>query len=82
MPSGCDNVWDTDLRVARTFGCGPDADTDVRLVGDVFNVFNANTELARVSTSATGNDAQNGSFNALIKNMSPRIARFGLVVGF
>jgi len=43
---------------------------------DVFNVFNANTGLVRV------NDVTATNFNALAQNLSPRIARVGLVVGF
>ena len=43
---------------------------------DVFNVFNANTALVRV------NNITSTTFNALAQNLSPRIARVGLVVGF
>jgi hypothetical protein len=43
---------------------------------DVFNVFNANTALVRV------NDVTATNFNALAQNLSPRIARVGLVIGF
>jgi hypothetical protein len=39
-------------------------------------VFNANTALVRV------NDVASTSFNALAQNLSPRIFRVGLVVGF
>lgn len=68
-----DNVWDTDMRVARSFKLRT---VDVRLIGDVFNVLNANTALIRNS------NVLSTSFNALTQNLSPRIFRAGLVVGF
>ena len=39
-----DNVWDTDLRVARTFKVRA---VSLRVIGDLFNVANANTVLIR-----------------------------------
>jgi carboxypeptidase family protein len=68
-----DNLWNTDLRVARAFRVER---LDVRLIGDLFNAFNANTELVRVNNIGATN------FNALSQNLSPRIFRIGLVVGF
>jgi hypothetical protein len=68
-----DNVWDTDLRVAKTFKVHM---LSVRLIGDLFNVLNANTALVR------NNNVLSTSFNALAQNLSPRIFRAGLVVGF
>lgn len=68
------NLWNTDVRVARNFQAGPLS--DVRLILDVFNVFNANTALVRV------NDVTSTRFNQLAQNLSPRIARVGLVIGF
>jgi hypothetical protein len=68
-----DNVWNTDLRVARAFRVER---LDIRLVGDLFNAFNANTELVRVNNIGAAN------FNALSQNLSPRIFRAGLIVGF
>ena len=50
--------------------------SNIRLMLDVFNVLNANTALVRV------NDITSTSFNALAQNLSPRIARVGLVIGF
>jgi hypothetical protein len=67
------NLWNTDFRVARAFHGGM---ANVRLMLDVFNVFNANTPLVRV------NDVTAVNFNALAQNLSPRIARLGVVVGF
>jgi hypothetical protein len=67
------NLWNTDLRVAREFtGRG----LRVRLIGDVFNVFNANTALVR------NNNILSPGFNSLAQNLSPRILRLGMVVGF
>ena len=43
---------------------------------DVFNLFNANTALVRV------NDLTSTRFNALAQNLSPRIARVGVILGF
>jgi hypothetical protein len=72
-----DNVWDTDVRIARPFRLQTGKQSvEVRLVGDVFNLFNANTELIR-----NGNIAST-TFNTLTKNLSPRIFRIGLVIGF
>jgi len=67
------DVWDTDLRVARTFRVQT---VSLRLIGDVFNAFNANTALVR------NNNVLSTSFNALAQNLSPRVVRMGLVVGF
>jgi len=71
-----DNLWNTDLRAARTFHVNR---VSLRAIVDAFNVFNANTVLVRnnnvLSTGATG-------FNSIAQNLSPRIFRVGLVVGF
>ena len=67
------NLWNTDFRLARAFRPGQ---MNVRVMFDVFNLMNANTALVRV------NDITSPSFNALAQNLSPRIARIGLVVGF
>jgi hypothetical protein len=74
-----DNVWTTDLRVARAFRL-PAMSSNVKLMLDVFNLFNANTELARVGNQGAAGTATN--FNTLTKNLSPRIARLGLAIGF
>jgi hypothetical protein len=67
------NLWNTDLRFAKQFTFDR---ARVRAIFDLFNVMNANTALVRV------NDVTSSSFNALAQNLSPRIARFGVVVGF
>jgi hypothetical protein len=68
-----DNVWDTDVRVARAFKLRL---VNLRLIGDLFNVLNANTVLTR------NNNVLSTSFNAIATNLSPRIFRAGIVVGF
>jgi hypothetical protein len=68
-----DNVWDTDLRVARTFKVRA---ISLRVIGDLFNVTNANTVLIR------NNNVLSTAFNTIAQNVSPRILRAGLVVGF
>jgi hypothetical protein len=70
-----DNVWNTDMRIARTFKLRA---VSVRVIGDLFNVMNANTVLIRnnnIGAAAT-------VFNQITQNLSPRIFRAGLVVGF
>jgi hypothetical protein len=67
------NLWNTDVRAAKQFRF---AQANLRLILDVFNVFNANTALVRV------NNVTSPNFNALAQNLSPRIARVGVVVGF
>ena len=68
-----DDVWDTDLRVARSFKLRT---VNLRLIGDVFNVTNANTVLIR------NNNIASTAFNTIAQNLSPRILRVGVVVGF
>ena len=52
------NIWDTDIRFARAFAIPSGRmPVTVRIVGDVFNLFNANTGLTRVnliSNAASG----------------------------
>jgi hypothetical protein len=67
------NLWNTDLRVARDFRA---ARVNLRLIGDLFNVFNANTALVRVNNNGASN------FQLLAQNLSPRIFRVGAVLGF
>jgi hypothetical protein len=67
------NLWTTDLRVARSFSAER---VTVRLMADVFNAFNANTTLVK------GNNITATNLNVISQNLSPRIARLGIVVGF
>ncbi len=68
-----DNLWNTDLRAARSFKVNA---VTFRGILDAFNVFNANTALVR------NNNITSPTFNALAQNLSPRIFRVGLVIGF
>jgi Carboxypeptidase regulatory-like domain/TonB-dependent Receptor Plug Domain len=67
------SLWNTDIRVAKQFRADK---VNIRGIFDLFNVMNANTALVRV------NNVSSTTFNALAQNLSPRIARVGLVVGF
>lgn len=67
------NLFNTDVRIARQFRADR---VSVRAILDVFNIMNANTALVRV------NNITSTTFNALAQNLSPRIARVGVVVGF
>jgi hypothetical protein len=68
-----DSLWNTDLRAARSFKVNA---VTFRGILDAFNVFNANTGLVR------NNNIASPTFNALAQNLSPRIFRVGIVVGF
>jgi len=70
-----DSVWDTDLRVARPFKLRA---VNLRVIGDVFNLMNANTVLIRNNNVL----AAPGVFNTIQQNLSPRIFRLGVTVGF
>jgi Carboxypeptidase regulatory-like domain/TonB-dependent Receptor Plug Domain len=67
------NVWDTDVRAARSFKFQT---LSVRIIGDLFNAFNANTVLVR------NNNITATTFNQIVQNLSPRIFRIGVEVGF
>ena len=73
LRSATTNLWNTDLRASRTFKFNT---VTVRGVLDCFNVFNANTALVR------NNNIASPTFNTIAQNLSPRIFRVGLVVGF
>jgi hypothetical protein len=67
------HLWDTDVRAAKELKVNS---VSLRLIFDLFNVFNANTALVRNDNIASP------TFDALAQNLSPRIARVGLTVGF
>ena len=74
------NLWNTDLRAARQFTFNQ---VKIRAILDAFNVFNANTALVRVNNvTPTASGALPSNVNLLAQNLSPRIFRVGLVVGF
>ena len=68
------SLWNTDFRASRQFKIAETV--TIRGIIDVFNIFNGNTALVRVSNIGATN------FNALAQNLSPRIARVGVVIGF
>jgi len=67
------NLWNTDLRASRTFRVRT---ANIRGILDCFNVFNGNTVLIR------NNNLASPTFNTIAQNLSPRIFRVGVVVGF
>jgi hypothetical protein len=67
------NLWNTDIRVSKTIQA---SHVNAQIIADLFNIFNANTELVR------GRNATATSFDQLAQNLSPRILRFGLRIGF
>jgi hypothetical protein len=67
------NLWDTDIRAAKELKVNT---VSLRVILDLFNVLNANTALVRNDNIASP------TFDALAQNLSPRIARIGLTVGF
>jgi len=68
-----DNIWNTDVRVAREFKAQT---VSFRLMADVFNLFNANTVLVR------NNNILSTTFNQIAQNQSPRILGLGVQVKF
>ncbi|MFB3854369.1 MAG: carboxypeptidase regulatory-like domain-containing protein [Vicinamibacterales bacterium] len=68
-----DDIWNLDLRVSKDFTVHR---FRAQLIADLFNVLNSNTELNRQR------NIQSPNFNVLTQNLSPRIVRFGLRIGF
>jgi hypothetical protein len=68
-----DDIWNLDLRGAKNFTYDR---FNLQLVADLFNVMNANTELNRQRNITSS------AFGRLTQNLSPRILRFGVRVGF
>ena len=68
-----DDIWNLDLRGAKNINYDR---FNVQLVADLFNVFNANPVLNRQR------NITNAAFNRITTNLSPRILRFGIRVGF
>jgi len=67
------NLWDTDIRAGKELKVNT---VSLRVIFDLFNVLNANTALVRNDNIASP------TFDVLAQNLSPRIARIGLTVGF
>ena len=69
-----DNLWTTDIRLAKTLKLGPTV--NLGLTVDVFNIFNANTVLQRTR------DAASDDYRTILEVLSPRVARIGVRLGF
>jgi hypothetical protein len=67
------NLWNMDLRLAKAVKAGR---TGMTLSADLFNVWNANTELNR------NRNADSPAFRRLSQNLSPRILRLGVRMTF
>jgi hypothetical protein len=78
-----DNLWNTDLRFAKRFSMGR---ANLQFIADLFNVMNANTEIVRNRNAAPAAGDTSGrpgpAYRTLSQNLSPRIWRFGVRVGF
>lgn len=79
-----DNVYELDMRLAKTFQLGPLAVTPA---AELFNVANAGTVLQRGQRAgdyraSTGAFSQNSTFNQIFEVQSPRIVRLGINVNF
>lgn len=68
-----EDLWNIDMRAAKNFKFNRGS---LLFTADVFNVANSNTEINRVRNLGATN------FNALASNLSPRILRLGVRVGF
>jgi len=68
-----DDVWNVDLRLAKNFKAGG---VHLTLAADVFNLLNTNTAINRQRNQGST------AFNQITQNVSPRILRFGLRLGF
>jgi hypothetical protein len=68
-----DDIWNLDLRAAKSLQY---QGVNLQIVADLFNVFNATTELNRQRNVASP------SFGRLTQHLSPRILRFGVRLGF
>jgi hypothetical protein len=68
-----EDLWNLDLRVAKNIAYNR---LNVQLVADLFNVTNNNVDLNRQRNLGSP------VFNQLTSNLSPRILRFGVRIGF
>jgi hypothetical protein len=67
-----DQLWNVDLRAAKSFT----GRVNAQVFADLFNVFNENAILNRIR------DVGSARFHVPTQNLSPRIVRFGVRVGF
>jgi hypothetical protein len=69
-----DDIWNLDLRGTKHVQVNR---VQLTFVADLFNVMNNNMALNRQRNIATA-----ATFNRITQNLSPRILRFGVRVGF
>jgi hypothetical protein len=69
-----ETLWNLDLRASKNVRFGTRG--SVQLIADLFNVMNSATEITRERNAAAT------TFRVLGSNLSPRILRFGVRVGF
>jgi hypothetical protein len=68
-----DDIWNLDLRATKYATLGR---VQATFVADLFNVLNSNVALNRQRNIASA------SFNRITQNLSPRILRVGVRLGF
>jgi hypothetical protein len=68
------NLWNADLRLAKSFKFG--GGSSLTVSAEMFNVFNSATELKRIA------DASASTYGRLDEILAPRIVRFGAKLGF
>jgi len=68
-----ENTWNLDFRLAKNLKVGR---SNIVFSADLFNVFNNNVELNRQRNAASA------TFQYLLDNLSPRVLRFGMRLGF
>ena len=73
------NITVLDLRLAKDFRLGP---VGLTISGDVFNIFNSNTELQRNVASASNTNSATSQQNRISELLSPRIIRLGARLTF
>ena len=79
-----DNVYQLDLRLAKTFQIGPISATPS---AELFNVANSGVVLQRgaqvgIYRASSGSFSQTSTFNDIYEVQSPRIVRLGINVAF
>jgi hypothetical protein len=71
---GYENLWNVDFRLAKNLKLG--GSMNAVMTADLFNAFNANTELNRVRNVGSS------TFGRLDELLSPRVVRFGMRLQF
>jgi len=74
-----DDIWNVDLRISKAIRYSR---LDMQLSADLFNVFNSNVTLNQQRNSLATNAQGRSTFQDITQNLSPRILRFGVRIGF